>query len=158
MNHPPQPSEAKPDLARTLRESCVHFTEAADESFFFRQIYLLLAALFGKIEDMFLLWREGKLPPPPIRTPATPTPQSHSRARSSTARSAANTARPIRVRRPSQAPRTRHRARTAPPPRAQTPRLPQTPNPRPIPLARPPPRKKTGLPQSQPHIHFITLS
>ncbi len=35
MNPIPQQSEAKPDLARTLRESCVRFTEAADESFFF---------------------------------------------------------------------------------------------------------------------------
>jgi hypothetical protein len=106
VNPIPQPSEAKPDLARTLRESCVRFTEAADESFFFRQIYLLLAALFGKIEDMFLLWKAGTLPPPPIRAPRqtgnAPAPSRAPRHRHSTARrpkSASSTARPIRVRR-----------------------------------------------------------
>ncbi len=108
MSHPPQQSEAKPDLARTLRESCVRFTEAADESFFFRQLYLLLAALFGKIEDMFLLWKAGNLPPPPIRQPrqtprvcTTPS-HRHKTARRHATRhpkSVSMAARPIRVRR-----------------------------------------------------------
>ncbi len=101
MNPIPQPSEAKPDLARTLRESCVRFTEAADDSLFFRRLYLLLAALFGKIEDMFLLWKAGNLPPPPVRqstqrhqtgTQSRKTPQRHKSVRRP------RTARPIRVR------------------------------------------------------------
>ncbi len=85
MNPIPQPSDAKPDLARKLRETCVHFTEAADESFFFRQLYLLIAAIFGKIEDMFLLWREGNLPPPPVRAPAH-TPHARTRPRATARR------------------------------------------------------------------------
>ncbi len=105
MNPIPQPSEAKPDLARTLRESCVRFTEAADESFFFRRLYLLLAALFGKIEDMFLLWKAGTLPPPPVRQPRqtthAPTASSrrHRTVRGTEKRTHTSTARPIRVRR-----------------------------------------------------------
>jgi hypothetical protein len=106
VNPIPQPSEAKPDLARTLRESCVRFTEAADDSLFFRRLYLLLAALFGKIEDMFLLWKAGTLPPPPIRAPRqtsnAPAASRAPRHRLSTTRrpkSASTTARPIRVRR-----------------------------------------------------------
>jgi hypothetical protein len=87
-----------------LRESCVRFTEAADESFFFRRLYLLLAALFGKIEDMFLLWKAGTLPLPPVRAPRqtsnAPT-ASRTTARRTTRRpkSVSRTARPIRVRR-----------------------------------------------------------
>ncbi len=106
MNPIPQQSEAKPDLARTLRESCVRFTEAADESLFFRQLYLLLASLFGKIEDMFLLWREGKLPPPPVHTrapalrPSAPTARKrHNAARTPGQRRPKSvSARPIRAR------------------------------------------------------------
>jgi hypothetical protein len=89
-----------------LRESCVRFTEAADASFFFRRLYLLLAALFGKIEDMFLLWKAGTLPAPPVRAPRqtsnAPAPSRAPRQRHSTTRrpkSASSTARPIRVRR-----------------------------------------------------------
>ncbi len=105
MNPIPQPSEAKPDLARKLRETCAHFTEAADESFFFRQLYLLIASIFGKIEDIFLLWKAGNLPPPPVRQPRqsthAPTPSSprHKSARRTARRTRASTARPIRVRR-----------------------------------------------------------
>jgi hypothetical protein len=94
VNPIPQQSEAKPDLARTLRESCVRFTEAADESFFFRRLYLLLAALFGKIENIFLLWRAGNLPPLPVRTPRqtgnTLTAFRPTRSRQKTARRRAN--------------------------------------------------------------------
>ncbi len=70
MNPTPQPSDATPDLAGKLRETCVRFTEAADESFFFRALYLLLARLFGRIEGIFLLWQAGQLPPPPVRAPS----------------------------------------------------------------------------------------
>jgi hypothetical protein len=101
VNPIPQQSEAKPDLARTLRESCVRFTEAADESFFFRQLYLLLAALFGKIEDIFLLWKAGQLPPPPIRQPTqrryTRT-TAHPQARRHTTVRRKKTARPTQAR------------------------------------------------------------
>ncbi len=104
MNPIPQPSEAKPDLARTLRESCVRFTEAADESFFFRRLYLLLAALFGKIEDMFLLWKAGSLPPTPARpqtqAPRAPTPSRAIRQRRTRLRRRASTPRPTCVRGP----------------------------------------------------------
>jgi hypothetical protein len=110
VNPIPQPSEAKPDLARTLRESCVRFTEAADESFFFRQIYLLLAALFGKIEDMFLLWKAGTLPPPPIRQ-QTQTPQARTTPVASRPRHPSARRRPKRDSRIARPSRVRHAPR-----------------------------------------------
>ncbi len=138
MNHPPQPSEANVDLARKLRETCVHFTEAADESYFFRQLYLLIASIFGKIEDIFLLWRAGKLPPVPVRpradsprvctAPRTPGTAKRRRSRNARIASAA-AARPIHVRRtatsayPTPAP-------TCLKPSAETPRIDRYPKPR----------------------------
>ncbi len=154
VNHPPQPSEAKPDLARTLRESCVRFTEAADESFFFRQIYLLLAALFGKIEDMFLLWKAGNLPPPPVHQPrqtrrvcTTPS-QRHRSTRRRTTRhpkSVSIAARPIRACRTAT---SRSRTPVRPWPDAPTRRI-----------ERPPkPPKNPHQPASQPHVFIVTIS
>ncbi len=157
MNHPPQQSEAKPDLARTLRESCVRFTEAADESFFFRQIYLLLAALFGKIEDMFLLWKAGNLPPPPVhqptqnhqtRTSSRTTSQRHKTGRRTASK--ASTARPIRVQ---MTPENRqHPTRTQPTlkPDAPTRRIDRPPK-------TPKSQKIAANPQKQTHAHFITI-
>ncbi len=112
MTNPPQQSGANDDLARKLREICIQMETAADEAFFFRQLYLLIASIFGKIEDIFLLWRAGKLPPPPARAPAqrptapscAPIPR-HSRTRRHTKRRATRslgTARPNCARHPAQ--------------------------------------------------------
>jgi hypothetical protein len=59
-----------------MRETCAHFTDAADEANFIARPFLvllaeLLARIFGKIEDIVLLWRAGLIPPPapkPART------------------------------------------------------------------------------------------
>jgi hypothetical protein len=157
VNPIPQPSEAKPDLARTLRESCVRFTEAADESFFFRQLYLLLAALFGKIEDMFLLWKAGTLPPPPVRQqtarapePSRATARRHKTARRPTRARRTSTARPIRVRRTAARPGYLTEpvcrvARDAPVRRIDRPPKPRT-------------RQNRLDSETQTHVIFITIS
>lgn len=101
---PPQ-SDANDPLARTMREICVHISETADEALLLRPILLLIAAaltrLFARLEDLLVLWREGKLPPMPVRQ-AQPSRRSsarsqrprqrHHRARRPVA------ARPIRIR------------------------------------------------------------
>jgi hypothetical protein len=59
-----------------MRETCAHFTDAADEANFLARPFLVLLAelicrIFGKIEDIVLLWRAGLIPPPapkPART------------------------------------------------------------------------------------------
>jgi hypothetical protein len=52
-----------------MRETCAHFTDAADEANFLARPFLVLLAelicrIFGKIEDIVLLWRAGLIPPP----------------------------------------------------------------------------------------------
>jgi hypothetical protein len=52
-----------------MRETCAHFTDAADEANFIARPFLVLLAellcrIFGKIEDLVLLWRAGLIPPP----------------------------------------------------------------------------------------------
>jgi hypothetical protein len=106
VNPTPQHAEATPDLARTSRESCVRFTEAADHSFFFRAIYLLLARLFGRIETMYLAWQDGKLvivqAPPRQAKPHTKSTSRHRSGRHRSRRcpkSVSSTARPTSARR-----------------------------------------------------------
>jgi hypothetical protein len=52
-----------------MRETCAHFSDAADEANFLARPFLVLLAelisrIFGKIEDIVLLWRAGLIPPP----------------------------------------------------------------------------------------------
>jgi hypothetical protein len=59
-----------------MREMCAHFTDAADEANFLARPFLVLLAellcrIFGKIEDIVLLWRAGLIPPPAPK-PAQP--------------------------------------------------------------------------------------
>jgi hypothetical protein len=131
VNPIPQSSEAKPNLARTLRESCVRFTEAADESFFFRAVYLLLARLFGRIETMFLAWQDGKLiivqAAPRTTTQRTNSTSRHKSARHRGTRrpkSVSSNARPTSVRR-----QVARQHETTLRPQAPTPRIDRYPKP-----------------------------
>jgi hypothetical protein len=63
-----------------MRETCAHFTDAADEANFLARPFLVLLAellcrIFGKIEDIVLLWRAGLIPPPPPKPERTPRPR-----------------------------------------------------------------------------------
>jgi hypothetical protein len=65
-----------------MRETCAHFTDAADDANFLARPFLVLLAellcrIFGKIEDIVLLWRAGLIPPPAPK-PA-PAPRLHAR-------------------------------------------------------------------------------
>ncbi len=65
----PPKAETNDPLVRTMRETCAHFTDAADEANFLARPFLVLLAellcrIFGKIEDIVLLWRAGLIPPP----------------------------------------------------------------------------------------------
>jgi hypothetical protein len=67
-----------------MRETCAHFTDAADDANFIARPFLVLLAellcrIFGKIEDLVLLWRAGLIPPP-AEKPATPPRPRESRA------------------------------------------------------------------------------
>ena len=70
MNPPPATNDP---LVRMMRDSCARFTHTAENAGVLAPILLLLAEafalLFGKLEDIFLLWRAGELPPPPVSAP-----------------------------------------------------------------------------------------
>jgi hypothetical protein len=63
-----------------MRETCAHFTDAADDANFIARPFLVLLAelicrIFGKIEDIVLLWRAGLIPPPAEKPARTPRPR-----------------------------------------------------------------------------------
>jgi hypothetical protein len=68
-----------------MRETCADFTDRAEDANFLARPFMLmiaalLARIFGKLEDMILLWRAGLIPPP------APTPVRARRTRARTAR------------------------------------------------------------------------
>ena len=62
---------ANDPIVRTLRETCAHFTDTAQNAGLLAPLLMLIAELFasifGKLEDIILLWRAGNLPPMPVR-------------------------------------------------------------------------------------------
>lgn len=68
MSPAPPPTAANDPLVRILRESCVHFSEQAHNAGLLAPLMLLiaeaLARLFGRLEDIILLWRAGLIPVP----------------------------------------------------------------------------------------------
>jgi hypothetical protein len=143
-----------------MRETCAHFTDAADEANFLARPFLVLLAellcrIFGKIEDIVLLWRAGLIPPPPPKPESTPrvrTPE----IRQATHRTRTNRRTP-RVR-PLQGPRTRGRAAARPFAIERSRVLPH----KPAPVRRidryPKRPKTTAKRPSQMRAHFITIS
>jgi hypothetical protein len=52
-----------------MRETCAHVSDAAEDANFLARPFLVLLAellcrIFGKIEDLVVLWRAGLIPPP----------------------------------------------------------------------------------------------
>ncbi len=62
---------ANDPIVRIMRDTCARFTDSAENAGVLAPLLLLLAEalarLFGRIEDIFLLWRAGELPPPPVQ-------------------------------------------------------------------------------------------
>ncbi len=74
----PTPAANDP-IVRIMRDSCARFTHTAENAGVLAPLLLLLAealaSFFGKLENIFLLWRAGALPPPapkPLRAPRAP--------------------------------------------------------------------------------------
>jgi hypothetical protein len=70
-----------------MRETCARFTDAADEANFLARPFLLLLAellarIFGKIEDIVLLWRAGLIPPPAPKPEKAPRLRARGKSRS----------------------------------------------------------------------------
>jgi hypothetical protein len=70
-----------------MRETCAHFTDAAEEANFLARPFLLLLAellarIFGKIEDIVLLWRAGLIPPPAPKPEKAPRLRARGKSRS----------------------------------------------------------------------------
>ncbi len=79
MNSNPAANEP---IVRMMRDTCARFTHSAQNAGVLAPILLLLAEafalLFGKLENIFLLWRAGDLPPPApisVRAPRARTPR-----------------------------------------------------------------------------------
>ena len=87
MSRTPLPTAANDPIVRALRETCVRFTDSAQNAGLLAPLLLLLAeafaSLLGKLENIFLLWRAGELPPPPARALLAPKPVRTPRARRS---------------------------------------------------------------------------
>ncbi len=116
---------ANDPIVRIMRDTSARFTDSAQNAGLLAPILLLIAeafaSLFGKLENIFLLWRAGELPPPapkPIRAPRAPT-----------RRTCPSGQRRTRIRRRAPALRPRRTRAAYPPLRASTPR-PSAPNPR----------------------------
>jgi hypothetical protein len=95
-----------------MRETCAHFTDAADDANFLARPFLVLLAelicrIFGKIEDIVLLWRAGLIPPPAPK-PARAA-RKHNTSRR-TRRTRTNRRTPVLRPRDAQPPRARTRA------------------------------------------------
>ncbi len=69
---------ANDPIVRIMRDTCARFTDSAEKAGVLAPLLLLLAEalarLFGRIEDIFLLWRAGELPPPPVQPLRAPRP------------------------------------------------------------------------------------
>jgi hypothetical protein len=68
-----------------MRETCARITDKAEDANFLARPFMLMLAellcrIFGKIEDLVLLWRAGLIPPP---APKPPRPH-HARAKTRT--------------------------------------------------------------------------
>ncbi len=86
---------ANDPIVRMMRDGCARFTHTAENAGLLAPLLLMLAEalahFFGKLENIFLLWRAGELPPPaprPIRAPRARTrrPSRPGRRRTGTAR------------------------------------------------------------------------
>ncbi len=89
----PPKAETNDPLVRSMRETCAHFTDAAEDANFLARPFLVLLAellcrIFGKIEDIVLLWRAGLIPPPAPKPaqPQRPRKARQSRRRTRTSR------------------------------------------------------------------------
>ena len=64
MTSTPHP-QADDDVVRAIRGTCVHISESAENAGLLAPIMVMIAQmlirLFGKLEDMFILWRDGRL-------------------------------------------------------------------------------------------------
>ncbi len=76
MSRTPLPTAANDPIVRALRETCVRFTDSAQNAGLLAPLLVLIAEaltrLFGSLEALVLLWRAGALPAPapkPIRAP-----------------------------------------------------------------------------------------
>jgi hypothetical protein len=144
-----------------MRETCANFTDAADEANFLARPFLVLLAellcrIFGKIEDIVLLWRAGLIPPPapkPEQAPRVRTRQIRNR----TSRTRTNRRTP-RIRPAARGLRHHARARTYPTAIDRGPLPPLKPAPtRRIDRYPKTPKNQQKHP-SHSHAHFITLS
>ncbi len=146
-------AETNDPLVRSMRETCAHVSDAAEEANFLARPFLVLLAellcrIFGKIEDIVLLWRAGLIPPPapkPIHVPRhRARKRRHGKRRTRTNRRTPGF-RPQRA-----AARRFSIDRGQPPPR------------KPAPVRRidryPKPAQKPCNPPSLSLIHFVTLS
>jgi hypothetical protein len=78
-----------------MRETCAHVSDAAEEANFLARPFLLLLAellarIFGKIEDIVLLWRAGLIPPPAPKPEKAPRLRARGKSRSHSRRRRTN--------------------------------------------------------------------
>ena len=117
---------ANDPIVRMLRDTCARFTDSAQNAGLLAPLLLLLAeafaSLFGKLENIFLLWRAGALPPPVPRPIRAPRPHARRTRRSGQRRT--RTSRRAPAIRPRQARASYPRPRASTPhPSAPTPRI-----------------------------------
>ncbi len=86
---------ANDPLVRMMRDTCAQFTDKAQNAGLLAPLLMLIAeafaSLFGKLENIILLWRAGTLPPQPVRhrkpssTPRAHTPRTRASGKRRTA-------------------------------------------------------------------------
>jgi hypothetical protein len=156
VSRPPLPqAETNDPLVRSLRETCANFSDAAEDANFIARPFLVLLAellcrIFGKIEDLVVLWRAGLIPPPapkPASAERPRTPKIRHAKRRTRANRRTPRLRPIRARRPQTRARTYPIERTRIPARkpAPTRRIDRYPKPNPPGIAANPNRIFTPI-------------